>query len=84
MIEQIVLLIITMFLSIGFTLYIVNVWLHTEKYGEWRMYPDESEIYATEFICSKCRESFCSSDLTDEQFLEIMKHCPNCGAKMGK
>lgn len=50
--------------------------------AEWKAYPDEYEICATEFVCSVCKESFVSSELTDEQFLEMMKYCPNCGAKM--
>ena len=52
------------------------------KHGEWKVHPDEYEICASEFVCSCCKESFVSSDLTDEQFLEMMKFCPNCGAKM--
>ena len=50
--------------------------------GEWVACPDEHEICATEFACSNCKESFCSSELTDEEFLKMMKFCPNCGAKM--
>jgi ribosomal protein L33 len=48
----------------------------------WKAYPDKYEICATEFVCSVCKESFASSELTDEQFLEMMKYCPNCGSKM--
>ena len=51
-------------------------------HGEWKAYKDESMICATEFVCSTCGESFCSGELTDEQFVEMMKYCPNCGAKM--
>lgn len=52
------------------------------KRGEWEVCSDEYEICASEFVCSNCKESFVSSDLTDEQFFEMMKYCPNCGAKM--
>ena len=52
------------------------------KHGYWEMYEDESLICATEFSCSICNESFCSSDLTEEQMIEMLKYCPNCGAKM--
>ena len=50
--------------------------------GEWQVCSDEYEICADEFVCSVCKESFVSSELTDEEFLEMMKFCPNCGAKM--
>lgn len=52
------------------------------KCGYWEVVSDEYEICASEFVCSICKESFVSSELTDEQFLQMMKHCPNCGAKM--
>lgn len=52
------------------------------KHGYWEVCSDEYEICASEFVCSNCKESFVSSDLTDEQFFETMKYCPNCGAKM--
>ena len=52
------------------------------KHGEWEMCADEYEICASEFVCSACKESFVSSEMTDEQFLEMMKYCPNCGARM--
>ena len=51
--------------------------------GEWEVNTDEYEICATEFTCSNCKESFISGEMTDEQFLQMMKYCPNCGAKMG-
>ena len=51
-------------------------------HGYWKACVDEYEICATEFTCSCCKESFISSDLTDQQFLEMMKYCPNCGALM--
>lgn len=54
-----------------------------EKGGEWIAHRDPFDICATEFVCSACRESFCSSELTDEEFFEMMKYCPNCGVKMG-
>ena len=50
--------------------------------GEWEVFSDEHEICASEFVCSNCGESFVSSELTDEQFIEMMKFCPHCGAKM--
>lgn len=52
------------------------------KHGKWKMYVDEYLICATEFVCSNCNESFCSSEITDAEFTEMMKYCPNCGAKM--
>lgn len=51
-------------------------------HGEWQVCSDEYEICADEFVCSCCKESFVTSELTDEQFLQMMKYCPNCGAKM--
>lgn len=53
-----------------------------ERRGEWEVHSDEYEICASEFVCSNCKKSFVSSELTDEQFFEMMKHCPNCGADM--
>lgn len=50
--------------------------------GEWIAEKDEYEICATDFMCSNCRETFCSSEMTDKEFLSLMKYCPNCGAKM--
>ena len=52
------------------------------KRGEWEMYPDEYEIVSTEFVCSICRETFCTGEMTDEEFLSTLKYCPNCGTKM--
>lgn len=52
--------------------------------AEWKSYPDKYEICATEFVCSNCEESFVSSELTDKEFVKMMKYCPNCGAKMQK
>lgn len=52
------------------------------KHGEWEVCSDEYEICASEFVCSNCKENFCSSELTDEQFFEMLKFCPHCGAKM--
>ena len=51
-------------------------------HGRWEAHTDEYEICATEFTCSVCKESFCSSELTDSEFLKMMKYCSNCGAKM--
>lgn len=52
------------------------------KHGHWIVEKDEYEICATEFTCSECGETFCSSEMTDEGMLEMMKYCMNCGAKM--
>lgn len=52
--------------------------------ASWIMDEDEYLICATDFTCSNCRETFCSTEITDEEFLTIMKYCPNCGAKMDK
>lgn len=56
----------------------------TMQSGKWETHPDEYEICATEFTCSNCKEVFCSSEMTDEQMFQMMKYCPNCGAKMRK
>ena len=53
-----------------------------QKHGKWELHSDENEICASEFVCSNCKESFCTSELTDEEFFQMMKYCPNCGAKM--
>lgn len=50
--------------------------------GEWDRFTDEYEICATEFTCPVCKESFGSSEMTDEEFVEMMNFCPNCGADM--
>lgn len=52
------------------------------RHGRWKAYPDGFEICATEFECLCCGKTFCTSELTDEEFLEMMKFCPNCGSKM--
>ena len=52
------------------------------KHGYWIADEDEYEICATEFTCSVCNETFSSSELTDEEFYEMMLYCPHCGAKM--
>lgn len=52
------------------------------KHGEWEVCSDEYEICASEFVCSCCKESFTTSELTDKEFFDMMKFCPNCGAKM--
>ena len=52
------------------------------KHGKWKVNEDDIYICASEFVCSNCNESFCSSELTDEQMKEMLKYCPNCGAKM--
>lgn len=55
-----------------------------EAENEWNVYVDAYGICATEFICSNCKESFCSSEPTDEEFLAMMKCCPNCGKPMNR
>ena len=51
-------------------------------HGEWIVAEDDYGICATEFTCSHCKVSLVTSELTDGQFLDMMKYCPNCGAKM--
>lgn len=53
-----------------------------ERRGKWEIHPDEYGICASEFVCSSCKESFASSELSDEEFLQMMKFCPHCGAAM--
>lgn len=50
----------------------------------WIADKDEYLICATDFTCSSCKETFCSTEISDDEFLAIMKYCPNCGAKMVK
>ena len=52
--------------------------------GKWVATPDEYGICATEFQCSVCKECFCTSEMDDASFIETMKYCPHCGAKMNK
>ena len=52
--------------------------------AKWIIEKDKYEICATEFTCSNCRESFCSSELDDAEFLAMMKYCPNCGEKIDR
>jgi ribosomal protein L33 len=52
------------------------------KHGHWKIDEDVYEICASEFTCSVCGKSFCSSEMTDNEVLEMMKYCPECGAKM--
>lgn len=51
-------------------------------HGSWKEFSDDFEICATEFECSVCKESFCTSELTDKEFRVMMRYCPNCGARM--
>ena len=66
----------------------IGQWLYNiagyrkQSEGEWEVVSDEYEICADEFVCSSCKESFVSSELTDEEFFKMMKFCPNCGARM--
>lgn len=53
------------------------------KHGKWLADEDKYEICATEFTCSVCGETFCSSELTDKEFIEQTLYCPHCGARMG-
>jgi hypothetical protein len=50
--------------------------------GWWQCCRDEHEICATEFTCTSCKETFCTSEMTDDQFASTVKYCPNCGTKM--
>lgn len=50
--------------------------------GKWKAKPQEFYIWDTEWICSNCKEEFCMGEMTSDEFLELMKYCPNCGAKM--
>ena len=65
-----------------FAEHLYNAGYRKQSEGEWIAYPDEHEICATEFVCSNCKESFCTNEMTDWEFIETMKYCPNCGAKM--
>lgn len=51
-------------------------------HGRWIVSEDEYGICATEFTCSNCKESYCTSESTGEEFLKSTHYCPNCGAKM--
>lgn len=51
-------------------------------HGEWIVTEDDYAICATGFTCSHCKVSLVTSELTDGQFLDMMKYCPNCGADM--
>lgn len=51
-------------------------------HGHWKIDEDVYEICATGFTCSVCGKSICSSEMTDNEVLEMMKYCPECGAKM--
>ena len=61
---------------------IYNAGFRKQSKGEWQMEIDEYRICATEFTCSHCGVTFSTSECTDERFLETMKFCPNCGARM--
>lgn len=61
---------------------IIENGITVQKRGHWEEAPDEYGICATEFTCSNCKESLRSSEMTDEEFLMLMKYCPNCGAQM--
>lgn len=50
--------------------------------GEWSTIPQEFYLGPTEWVCSNCKEEFCIQDMMIDEFLKMMKHCPNCGAKM--
>ena len=50
--------------------------------GEWRTVLQDGYIGPTEWVCSNCKEEFCIYDMPMAEFLQMMKHCPNCGAKM--
>lgn len=50
--------------------------------GEWKTVLQDGYIGPTEWVCSNCKEEFCIYDMPMAEFLQMMKHCPNCGAKM--
>ena len=62
--------------------YLYDAGYRKQSVGVWKVFPDEHEICASEFVCSVCKESFVTSEMTDEQFYQMMKYCPECGAKM--
>lgn len=51
------------------------------RHARWKI-DDCCEICATEFTCSCCGESWCTSEMTDKEFVASTKYCPNCGARM--
>ena len=54
--------------------------------GEWEEQIEEyGYTYCFDsFKCSNCEKEFCPNDIEREDFLEMMKYCPNCGAHMTK
>ena len=52
------------------------------KHGKWILDREKHSMCEDEYICSKCKVSVCSEGWCNEKFLEMYKHCPNCGAKM--
>lgn len=52
------------------------------KHGKWKMEVDEYRICATVFTCSNCKATYTTVEMDDKEFLEDMKYCPTCGAKM--
>ena len=52
------------------------------RHGKWVAKPQEFYIGDTEWMCSNCKEEFCPLEMSSDDFLETMKYCPNCGAKM--
>ncbi len=53
-----------------------------QSVGEWIAKPQEWYIGETEWMCSNCKEEFSPIDMVTEEFLQMMKFCPHCGAKM--
>ena len=52
------------------------------RHGAWKTRPQEFYLGDTEWFCSNCKEEFCTGELTVDEFLEMMRYCPHCGAKM--
>lgn len=70
------------YISVEVATKLYNAGYRKPRDGEWKEFSDEYGICATHFVCSKCKAAFVSSELTDKEFLGMMKFCPNCGANM--
>lgn len=56
------------------------------KHGEWLQTKEPLGWQDLDCVeCSICHESFiCDEDFGYEDFKELWKYCPNCGAKMDR